>query len=113
MSTVARLTRLEQHLWAGALLVWLLGDTLTTAIGLRLGLLESSTTALYLAVYLDTTVLPVLIVMKSIVLASSVGAFISVTQPFRTAIPGVLLALGSFACLWNVVHIVGLTASTG
>jgi hypothetical protein len=85
-------------IWAFAVAMFVLGDLVTTAIGIRFGLVENH--VLYHDVSHDILI-PLALAVKLVILAAFFFAYELVPEPARLGIPIGLALLGTAVTLWN------------
>lgn len=88
----------RDYLWLLAFVTFVLGDLLTTAIGIHVGLVENH--PLYDSI-LPGDLLSVALAIKFVLLAGFVTAYQFVPEPARLGIPIGLALLGTAVTLWN------------
>lgn len=92
-ASVPSLTRAERRTWVLALLLFVVGDMATTAVGLQLGAIELNPGGVWLLETLG--VLPGMVVGKAAVLGVTWAFYSRMATFHRIAIPATIAALGA------------------
>ncbi|MDY6817067.1 MAG: DUF5658 family protein [Halobacteriales archaeon] len=93
------LTRTERRLWVLVILGYVVGDTITTMLGLSQGLSEANPFAV---IAIGSGGVIGLVAAKALVLGISVVMFVRVPEDWRIGVPIGLLTVGMLAVIWNI-----------
>ncbi|MFB6299701.1 MAG: DUF5658 family protein [Halobacteriales archaeon] len=93
------LTATERRLWLLVILGYVVGDTVTTVLGLSQGLSEANPFAV---IAIGSGGVLGLVAAKLLVLGISVVIFIQVPDEWRIGVPIGLVTVGVLAVIWNI-----------